>query len=77
MKINQNSLNIRRSGCGICVAPGDVKEFSQAVLRLHRDESFRKEMGEKARKYAEQYFSRAVCTKRYEEVLFSSLDQDH
>ncbi len=60
---------IKRAGCGFCVNPGDVEAFSRAVLRLHEDEGLRKEMGEKARLFAGQNFSRTVCTKRYEEVL--------
>lgn len=67
---------IKQAGCGICVDPGDVEAFSQAVLRLHKDEGLRKEMGEKARLFAEQKLSRAVCTKQFEEVLFYAVRCD-
>jgi glycosyltransferase involved in cell wall biosynthesis len=60
---------IREAGCGFSVDPGDTEAFSQAVLRLRNDKGLRKQMGDKARLFAEQNFSRAVCTKRYEEVL--------
>lgn len=63
------AIIIKTAGCGFCVDPGDVVTFSQAVLRLRRDEGLRKKMGGKARLFAEQNFSRAICTKRYEEVL--------
>lgn len=63
---------LEKAGCGFCVEPGDVNAFSEAVLSLHRDEGLRKEMGEKAKLFAEQYFSRAACTRQYEEVLFSA-----
>jgi glycosyltransferase involved in cell wall biosynthesis len=63
---------IKEARCGICVNPGDVEAFKNAVLRLYGDEELRKEMGQKARRFAEQYFSRTVCTKRYEEVLMSA-----
>lgn len=62
---------IEQAGCGFCVEPGNVEAFSQAVLRLYRDEGLRKEMGGKARLFAEQHLSRTVCTKQYEEVLCS------
>jgi len=60
---------IREAGCGFSVNPGDTEALSQAVLRLRNDKGLRKQMGDKARLFAEQNFSRAVCTKRYEEVL--------
>ncbi|MFH1933658.1 MAG: glycosyltransferase family 4 protein [Pseudomonadota bacterium] len=64
---------INKAKCGFCVNPGDAKAFSRAVLNLYRDEGLRKEMGENARLFAEQHFSRAVCTKQYEKVLFSAM----
>lgn len=64
---------IKQAECGFCVDPGDVDAFSRAVLSLHRDECLRKTMGEKGRIFAEQHFSRAVCTKQYEKVLFSAM----
>jgi len=64
---------IRQAGCGFHVAPGDVEAFSSAVLRMYRDAALRKEMGVKARLYAEKYFSRDVCTKQYQEVLSSAI----
>lgn len=67
---------IKKAGCGFCVDPGDVGAFSRGVLKLHRDERLRKEMGENARKFAERYFSRSVCTKQYEEVLRSAMRKD-
>ena len=68
---------IKQAGCGFCVDPGDAEAFSQAVLRMYRDEGLRKEMGEKARLFAEQYFSRDVCTKQYEAVLLSAIKGNH
>jgi colanic acid biosynthesis glycosyl transferase WcaI len=60
---------IEQVKCGLCVNPGDVEAFSHAVLRLRRDEGLRERMGRKAKLFAEQNLSRAVCTKQYEEVL--------
>lgn len=62
---------VNEAKCGFCVNPGNVKAFSRAVLSLYRNEWLKKEMGVKARLFAEQYFSRAICTKQYEEVLSS------
>jgi len=64
---------INKAECGYCVDPGDSKAFTKAVLNLYKDEGLRKTMGEKARVFAEQNFSRPVCTKQYEEVLFSAM----
>lgn len=60
---------INKARCGFCVKPGDTEAFSKAVLVLYRDNELRQEMGKNARLYAEQHFSRAVCTKQYEKVL--------
>lgn len=60
---------VNKAGCGFCVQQGDAKAFAKAVLDLYEDNELRKEMGKKARLYAEQHFSRAVCTKQYEKVL--------
>lgn len=68
---------IKKAGCGFCVDPGDVKGFSQAVLRMYKDKRLRKEMGENARLFAEKYFSRDVCTRQYEAVLSSAMKDNH
>ncbi len=64
---------IRLAGCGICVEPGNAEALSKAVLMLYRDEGLRKSMGEKAMMFSNQNFSRTVCIKHYEEVLFSAM----
>ena len=68
---------IHKARCGFCVDPQDAGSFSRAVLNLYGDEKLRSEMGENGRLFAEQHFSRAVCTKQYEEVLFSAIIQNH
>lgn len=65
---------IKEAGCGICVEPGNATAFSQALLKLYMDSDTRKEIGKKARAFAQNHFSRTVCTKRYEEALISGLD---
>jgi glycosyltransferase involved in cell wall biosynthesis len=67
---------IREAECGFCVDPGDIEALKRAVLRLYCEEGLRKEMGEKAKRFAEQFFSRKVCTKQYEEALMSALRGD-
>ncbi len=63
---------INQAECGFYVDPGNVEAFAQAVLRLHRDESLRKDMGGKGMTFAARNFSRTGCTKQYEKVLFSA-----
>lgn len=65
---------IKRAECGLCVQPGNVEAFSRAVLKIYRNEGLRKEMGDKGREFAEKYYSRSICTKQYEEVLFSAFE---
>jgi colanic acid biosynthesis glycosyl transferase WcaI len=67
---------ISEAGCGICVDPGDVEAFKRAVLKLYREEGLRKEMGKKAERFAEQFYSRTLCIKQYEEALLSALRGD-
>ena len=63
---------VRESKAGILVKAGDVKAFTQAVLRLYNEPELCQELGRNGRKYAEEVFSLRKCTQNYEK-LFSSL----
>ncbi len=66
---------IRSACCGICVAPGDARALSHAVLKLHNDRELKERMGAAARFYSEKYFSRDICIKQYEEALLSVIKE--
>ncbi len=60
---------IKQANCGISVAPGDITAFTNAVLELYENPEIRIQMGDRAKKFAENNFSRNDCTKRFEQVL--------
>jgi colanic acid biosynthesis glycosyl transferase WcaI len=64
---------ITSAGCGICVDAGDEKALAEAIRKLASDCALANEMGKRGRVYAEQHFSRAVCTGKIEAVLKNAL----
>ena len=64
---------IEKAECGYCVEPGDIKSLALSILKLYGNRSLGKKMGENGRVEAEKEYSRKVCTKKYEEVLKSSI----
>lgn len=60
---------IRTAQCGYCVEPEKPEMLAQAVLKLYNDAALREERGNNGRKYAEEYFSRTICVKKYEELF--------
>lgn len=61
---------------GICVPPGNPKEFAKAIERLFNNRPSSELMGEHGRKYVEKHFSLALCTKIYER-LFTNNEPSH
>ncbi len=55
--------------CGYTLEPGKVREFRDAVLRLHRDPALAERLGANGRAYAEQHFSLAACAEAYEQLF--------
>lgn len=60
---------VAEAQCGLCVPAGDARALADAVLRLHRDEALRAELGHNGRRYAEQHLSVSVCAAQYEAVF--------
>ncbi len=60
---------IEREGSGAVTRPGDVDAFVTAAARLLGDEPLRKDMGERARRYAEQTFDIERIGDEFEAVL--------
>lgn len=61
---------------GICVPPGNPKEFAKAIERLFNNRPSSEQMGKYGRKYVEEHFSLASCTKIYER-LFTNNEPSH
>jgi colanic acid biosynthesis glycosyl transferase WcaI len=60
---------IEREGSGAVTQPGDVEAFVSAAARLLHDEPLRKDMGERARNYAEKAFDIDRIGDEFEAVL--------
>lgn len=68
-KENLAARIIEREGSGIVVAPGDGDAFVTSALRLLGDGELRRELGARARAYAERAFDIERITDRFEEAL--------
>ena len=60
---------VETTRCGICVAPEDPQQLSEALLSLYRDRSLSEEMGERGRRFAEQEYSREAVVAAYNRLL--------
>ncbi len=60
---------IEASGGGLCVPPGDPVALAGAIRRLARDPELRTGLGGAGRRYVEMYFSRAVTTRLYSQLI--------
>jgi colanic acid biosynthesis glycosyl transferase WcaI len=60
---------VEREGAGLVVAPGDVRAFRKAALRLFFDAEGRAAMANHARIYAQSTFDAEAIGDRFEEVL--------
>lgn len=57
------------AGCGMCVDAGDEGALADAIWKLASDRTLGNKMGQRGRIYAEEHFSREVCTGKMEAVL--------
>ncbi len=55
--------------CGIAVPPDDPKSFAEAVLSLASQPALRRELGARARAYAEERFDRDAVLRQFERDL--------
>lgn len=60
---------INRSKCGIVAEPGNAESIAEGILKLYGNAELRKEMGERARKYAITNFDKEMLLERLEERL--------
>lgn len=64
---------IRSSGAGVMVPPGDPQALRQAVRALGADARTAAELGRKGRKYAEEVLSARASLSQLRQVLFSTV----
>lgn len=62
---------------GILVPPGEGRALAQAILKLAGEENTRKEMGFRARRYAEAKLSREEILSRVEDLLYLLTSHSH
>jgi glycosyltransferase involved in cell wall biosynthesis len=67
--INRAAKVIQESGGGYAIPVGDDSAFIDAVQRLVDDDNLRREMGRRAREYAETAFDIRKIGQRFEEIL--------
>src|SRR5205807_527424 len=65
---NLGARTVSRSGGGIVVDPRDRRGFVDTALRLLADDELRRQLGERARRFAEERFSIEGVTSRFEAV---------
>ncbi|ERT08822.1 glycosyl transferases group 1 family protein [Lyngbya aestuarii BL J] len=63
---------IVKSGAGVVVPPEDAEALANSLLELYHDPERVKRLGERGRKYAEEFFSFEQALKQYE-TLFSEV----
>jgi len=70
---NLAARTVAASGGGIVIEPGNAKSFVVETRRLLADDDLRRQMGESARRYAEDKFRIDAVTSRFEDVLAAAL----
>ncbi len=60
---------IEKSDCGICVEPENVAAIAEAVLRLYRDPTLRKRLGENGREYVARHYNRKEIAEKFNRLL--------
>jgi colanic acid biosynthesis glycosyl transferase WcaI len=60
---------VREHGCGVVIEPGDAGALVDALLRLSSDVRTVKEMGMRARKMLDEYFTRQKAFERWAGLL--------
>jgi glycosyltransferase involved in cell wall biosynthesis len=70
---DENELKsiIEEHECGVFTKAGDVKAFTEAILKLHADRGLRSEYGKNGREFVVKHLTRDVGTKQYIDVIGS------
>src|SRR5262249_12739152 len=55
--------------CGVVVEPADARALAEVLERLSRDQQSCIDMGARARKMIEDFFSRKLALERWDDVL--------
>jgi colanic acid biosynthesis glycosyl transferase WcaI len=60
----------QESQAGLLVPPENGYALAQAILRLSENDQLRKQMGDRARQYAESHFNRDIILRQFESLLY-------
>lgn len=66
---------IRKTQCGLVVAPGRPSELVDAIRKLYANRALGEWLGNNGRAHAEQYFSLRQAVEAYEMVLRSAIEE--
>lgn len=64
---------VEEAGAGVFVEPENPKDFAAKIVEMAEDPVQRSEMGQRARSYVPQHFSRTALAKRYGVLLAESV----
>jgi glycosyltransferase involved in cell wall biosynthesis len=67
---------IQRANCGICVAPENIGEITEAVLHLYRNPLLAKTLGANGRNYAAVHYNRKVIADQFETLLLAAMSSN-
>lgn len=59
---------------GILIAPASPGSLAQAIITLAHSPQVRRQLGNRARKYVEEYHALAVITQKYERLYFQGME---
>ena len=60
---------LKESGGALVVEPENIKEISEAILRIRNDEKLSNELGENGFQFVSKYFDRRKLAESYLDVL--------
>lgn len=60
---------VKEFNCGLSIPPSNVEELKKAVLWAYFHEKDIQSMGERGRKALESFYTRKICTQKFEDIL--------
>ncbi|MDI3542825.1 MAG: N-acetyl-gamma-glutamyl-phosphate reductase [Candidatus Atribacteria bacterium] len=68
---------IKKANCGYVFEAGDSKSLANGILRLYKNESLRKKLGENGRKYIEEHLSVKTAAEKYEKLFIEVITKNN
>jgi len=73
---SEASRQVRAADCGLCVAANEPEALANAVVRLARDSTARRVLGQHGRAFVEKNFAHDTLLSRYEQALLDVVHQE-